>query len=68
MSKVKIKLNSQGIKEFLRSSQVQTMLNERANRIANKAGGENEVYVAATRAVAKVSGDNTDNNLLKAVR
>lgn len=68
MSNVKIVINSAGIREFLKSQQVQNMLSERAEQISSKSGGEKEIYVAGTRAVAKVKGENSGNKLLKAVR
>ena len=66
MDKVKIVLNGPGIRTMLRSQEMQAILQDQAQRIS---GTENEieVYVAQTRAVAKVSGDDGNNGLLKAV-
>lgn len=44
---------------------MQNLLSGYADQMAGKSGGTAEVYVARTRAVAEVSGDNTDNRLLK---
>ncbi len=76
--KVTLKLNSKGIQEMLKSPEMQTLLNERATAIANRAGDgyEVSVHVGKTRANAsvyttdaKVMRDNLKNNtLLKAVK
>lgn len=75
--KVKIELNSPGIREFLRGPEVQGMLSERARRIAGNAGDgyETDVYSGKNRANAAVwaatdraTADNLNNNtLLKAM-
>lgn len=65
MSRVKIELNRDGVRELMRSSEMQAILNEHASRIAQ--GAETEAYVAQTRAVVKVCGDDGNNGLLKAV-
>jgi len=68
MSKVKIELNSSGVRELLKSPEMQAILSEHAHRIAGHSGGEVEEYIAQTRAVATVRGDDGNNSLLKAVR
>ena len=66
MDKVKIVLNGPGIRTMLRSQEMQAILQDQAQRISGTES-EIEVYVAQTRAVAKVSGDDGNNGLLKAV-
>ena len=68
MSNVKIELNRQGVRELLMSQEMQAILDGHANSIARASGGEVKSYVAATRAVARVEGDDGKNSLLKAVR
>ena len=78
MSNFKFKLNSSGIREFLQSAPVQTMIENKAREIKQRAGDGYEVstYVGKTRANASVRAntiksikDNKKNNtLLKAVR
>lgn len=68
MSKVKIELNCAGVRELMQSPEMQAILVEHANKIAS--ASETEAYVAQTRAVVKVCGDdgnNGNNGLLKAV-
>lgn len=65
MGKVKIVLNSAGIRQLMRSQEMQAILLENATKIAQ--ASETEAYVAQTRAVVKVCGDNGENGLLKAV-
>lgn len=71
-STVEIKLNSSGVRELLRSTEMQNVLKERADKIASKAGKDCEVYIAPTRAVAQVrttsAEGNKGNKLLKAVK
>lgn len=67
MSKVKIELNHEGIRELLRSSEMQAILAEHAERIATESGGEAESYMAQSRAVAEVRGDDGNNGLLKSM-
>lgn len=67
MSKVKIELNRSGVRELLNSPEMQTILSEHAHRIAGSSGREVEEYIAQTRPVAIVRGDNGRNGLLKAV-
>jgi len=65
MSKVKIELNRAGVRELMKSPEMQAILVEHANKIAS--ASETEAYVAQTRAVVKVCGDDGNNGLLKAV-
>ena len=65
MSKVKIVLNSDGIRQMMQSQEMQDILMENAMKIAQ--ASETEAYVAQTRAVVKVCGDDGKNGLLKAV-
>ena len=78
MSDFKFKLNSKGVRDMLRSQEVQAMLRERAEAIRGRVGDGYEVSTMAgkTRANASVKAstvkaiiDNKKNNtLLKAVR
>lgn len=65
MSKVKIELIRDGVRELMQSPEMQAMLLEQANKIAS--ASETETYVAQTRAVTAVYGDDGNNGLLKAV-
>ena len=67
MSKVKVELNHEGIRELLRSPEMQAILTEHAERIAAGSGREVECYVAQSRAVAEVRGDDGNNGLLKSM-
>lgn len=67
MGKVKIVLNGTGIRSLLKSGEMQALLSKHANQIAGSQGREARTYVAPTRAVAEVRGDDGDNGLLKAV-
>ncbi len=73
MSKVKIELNSAGIREMLRSEEMQALLGERAEEIAGRcgAGYSSDTYLTGGRAVASAFAesseairDNLDNNTL----
>lgn len=73
MSKVKIELNSAGIRELLRSEEMQALLGERAEEIAGRcgAGYSSDTYLTGGRAVASAFAesreairDNLDNNTL----
>lgn len=78
MSKVKIKLNSSGVKEMLKSPQMQKICHEHAKKIASRCGGgyTADIYVGRTRANAMVwpdtpeaKRDNIENNtILKALK
>ena len=61
MGKTRVELNSAGIQAVLKSAEMQAILTEQANRIS----GESEIYIAGTRAVAEVRGDDGNNGLLK---
>lgn len=65
--KVKIVLNRKGITALLRSEEMRANIQKHAERIAGASGGTVETYVAKTRAVAEVTGDDGNNSLLKAV-
>lgn len=78
MAKMKFKLNSDGVRELLKSQEMQSVLNEKATRIKNRCGEgyTQDVYVGKNRANAMVKAgtyqakrDNLKNNtILKAVR
>ena len=78
MSKTKFKLNSSGVGQLLKSSEMQNVLSEHATNIRNRCcdGYEQDVFVGQNRANAAVKAtsykakkDNMKNNtLLKAVR
>ena len=78
MSKMQFKLNHAGVGQLLKSSEMQSLLTDRATEIRNRAGDgyEQDIYVGKTRANAMVrattyqaKADNARNNtLLKAVR
>ena len=54
MSKVKIELNSPGIRALLRCPEMQAVLKDRADTVKDRCGDGYESYVAPTRAVAVV--------------
>ena len=64
MGKTKIEFNRAGVRELMKSPEMQAILVEHANKIAS--ASETEAYVAQTRAVVKVCGDDGNNGLLKA--
>jgi hypothetical protein len=73
MSNFTFELNHDGVRELLIGTEMQAVLQEKADAIAARAGEgyETEVYVAQTRAVATVSTatreamkDNLENNTL----
>ena len=78
MSKMKFKLNSSGVRQLLQSAQMQTVLEQQASAVRNRAGVgyKQDTYVGKNRANAMVwaethqaKRDNMKNNtLLKAVR
>ena len=75
---MKFKLNSDGVRELLKSQGMQSVLNEKATGIKNRCGEgyTQDVYVGKNRANAMVKAetyqakrDNLKNNtILKAVR
>ena len=78
MANMKFKLNSGGVRELLKSQEMQSVLNEKATGIKNRCGEgyTQDVYVGKNRANAMVKAetyqakrDNLKNNtILKAVR
>ena len=78
MSKVEIKLNREGVRELLRSSEMEAIVREHAEAVAGRAGGgyEGTGFTGRNRVNASVKAktvaarrDNLKNNtLLKAVR
>ena len=71
--KVRVELNSAGIREMLRSAEMQALLGEKAAEIAGRcgAGYESDTYLTPGRAVASVytatpeaAKDNLDNNTI----
>lgn len=66
MSKMKITLNGNGVRELLKSREMQMFLEDYAKKVSGNEG-ETEVYIAETRAVAKITGNDGNNRLLKAV-
>ncbi|HFI0042628.1 TPA: hypothetical protein ACGO8N_001180 [Streptococcus suis] len=78
MSNMRFKLNRAGVRELLKSPEMQAALTDKANGIRNRAGDgyESDIFVGKTRANAMVYAhsftakrDNKKNNtLLKAVK
>ncbi|HEM3702169.1 TPA: hypothetical protein U1D11_000639 [Streptococcus suis] len=78
MASMKFKLNRAGVRELLKSPEMQAVLTDKANGIRNRAGDgfATDIYVGKTRANAmvyadsfKAKRDNKKNNtLLKAVK
>lgn len=78
MANMKFKLNSDGVRELLKSQEMQSVLIEKATGIKNRCGEgyTQDVYVGKNRANAMVKAetyqakrDNLKNNtILKAVR
>ncbi|CYX62069.1 hypothetical protein [Streptococcus suis] len=78
MSNIRFKLNRKGVAELMKSSQMQSILTEKAKMVASRAGEgyASDIYVGKTRANAmvyadsiKAKRDNKKNNtLLKAVK
>ena len=66
MSKMKITLNGNGVRELLKSREMQMFLEDCVKKVSGNEG-ETEVYIAETRAVAKITGNDGNNRLLKAV-
>ena len=65
MTKTKVELNRAGVREMMRSAEMQAILLEQANQISSDA--EKEAYMAQTRAAVKINGDDGNNSLLKAM-
>ena len=78
MANMKFKLNSGGVRELLKSQEMQSVLNEKATGIKNRCGEgyTQDVYVGKNRANAMVKAETyqakrdnlTNNTILKAVR
>ncbi|CAI3376007.1 hypothetical protein CIRMBP1304_00746 [Enterococcus cecorum] len=78
MSNFKFKLNRSGVRELMKSSEMQSVLTNYASNIRNRCGNgyEQDIYVGSNRANAMVSAatikakrdNNKNNTLLKAVR
>ena len=76
MSKLRVELNRAGVRELMRSPEMRAIVEQHARAEQKKAGGDYDVYIAQTRAVAMVfpataesEADNLKNNtLLKALR
>jgi hypothetical protein len=76
MANIEFELNSEGVKELMRSPEMQAALIANAKAIQSRAGDGYSVYVGPSRANVSVRTetdeaiqDNYDNNrLLKAVR
>lgn len=76
-TKVKIKLNKTGVKEFFHSKELEDILKERAEAIRGRAGADyrTDTYNAGTRVIASVFTDSAEavddnynnNTLLKAL-
>lgn len=69
MANFHFELNKKGVGELMKSREMQSLLQEHAQRISRAAGSghEQELYMASTRAVVAVSGSNERNALLKAL-
>lgn len=76
MGKTRFVLDSKGVRELMKSQEMQSMLAKKAKEIADRCGDgyESDIYVGKNRANASISAatkkarkDNLDNNtLLKA--
>lgn len=74
MSKLRVELNSAGVRALMRSPEMQAVLKARADTVKDRCGDGYEAYVAQTRAVAVVEtatrqaddDNSTNNTLLKA--
>ncbi|HEL2431545.1 TPA: hypothetical protein TZW65_001872 [Streptococcus suis] len=78
MARTKFKLNRAGVRELMKSPEMQAVLTDKANGIRNRAGTgyESDIFVGKTRANAMVYADSfqakrdnkKNNTLLKAVK
>lgn len=78
MSSFKFKLNRSGVRELMKSAEMQSVLTNYASNIRNRCGDgyKQDIYVGSNRANAMVSAatikakrdNNKNNTLLKAVR
>lgn len=69
--KVKVELNSAGVRSLLKSKEMQALLTEKCANIAGNSGGDYEIYVAGTRAVGEVHSEGSksgDKKLLRALK
>lgn len=68
--KVEIVLDSDGIKEFLKSDEVIQILKDEAEKIAAEVSGSMEVgsYVGLTRANVSIGGENVEEADAEALR
>lgn len=76
--KIRIQLNSAGVREMLRSTQMQSIVSEHAEEIAKRCGdgygvsayrGKNRVNASVGAETAEAAAENMRNNtILKAVR
>lgn len=69
MSKVTIELNSDGVRELLKSQEMLDICVELAQDIASNYGGESNIstHVGPNRVNASVEVDSDNNDLLKAM-
>lgn len=75
MSKLEFELNEEGVRQLMRSPEMQAVLKSRADTVKGRCGEGYDAYVAQTRAVAVVETstpeayrNNSENNtLLKAL-
>ena len=65
MAKTKVELNRSGVRELMKSAEMQAILLEQANQISSDA--EKESYVAQKRAIVKIKRNDGNNSLLKAM-
>ncbi|HEL1545481.1 hypothetical protein HPA24_04455 [Streptococcus suis] len=78
MASMRFKLNRAGVRELMKSPEMQAVLTDKANGIRNRAGAgyESDIFVGKTRANAMVYADSIKakrdnkkhNTLLKAVK
>lgn len=78
MSKMKFELNSAGVRDLLKSTEMQSILIEKASAIKNRCGNgyAQDIYVGKNRANAMVYADdfkakldnNKNNTILKAIK
>ena len=78
MNSLKVKLNSSGVRELLKSAEIQSLLAERAQQVANRLGdgyaidpyvGKNRANVSIHPETAKAFRETyKENSILKALR
>lgn len=64
-SKFKFKLNQEGVRELMRSSEMQKVLKEYSGIVQKQMGEEFEIYVAGTRAVIGSKSKKGDKQAMK---